>query len=72
MGQYGFITFHIKLLADAVIQASTSAAVTEAPAAPRKRKLAEEDIEIDAGGGVRRRMERMSITVEKEPTALKK
>jgi hypothetical protein len=60
------------LLADAVIQASTSAAVTEAPAAPRKRKLAEEDIEIDAGGGVRRCMEHMSITIEKEPMALKK
>jgi len=66
------MTFYIKLLADAVMQASTSAAVTALPAAPRKRKLVEEDIEIDSGGGVRRRMERMSIIVEKEPTVLKK
>jgi len=66
------MTFYIKLLADAVMQASTSAAVTASPAAPRKRKLVEEDIEIDSGGGVRRRMERMSIIVEKEPSVKKK
>jgi hypothetical protein len=72
LGQHRFITFHIKLLVDAVIQASTSAAATEAPAAPCKCKLTEEDIEIDAEGGVRRRMERMSINVKKEPMGLKK
>lgn len=54
------------------MQASTSAAVTASPAAPRKCKLVEEDIEIDSGGGVRRRMERMSIIVEKEPSVKKK
>jgi hypothetical protein len=60
-----------KLLADAVIQASRSTVAPATAAAPRKRKLTEEDIEIDSGGGVRRRMERMSITVEKEPTVQK-
>jgi hypothetical protein len=54
------------------MHASTSAVTTAAPAAPRKRKLTEEDIEMDSGGGVRRRMERMSISVEKEPTGQKK
>ena len=52
--------------------ASRSTVAPAMPAAPRKCKLAEEDIEIDSGGGVRRRMEHMSITVEKEPMVLKK
>jgi hypothetical protein len=60
------------MLADAVAQASRSKVTPVTPAAPCKRKLTEEDIELDLGGGVRRRMERMSITVEKEPAIQKK
>ena len=33
-------------------------------AVPRKRKLPDEVVVMDPGGGVRRRMERMSMTVD--------
>jgi hypothetical protein len=39
---------------------------------PRKRKFSEEDIAIDSGGGVRRRMERMSISVESDEGRVQK
>jgi hypothetical protein len=53
------------------MEASTSAVVPTVQA-PRKRKFTEEDIEVDVGGGVRRRMERMSIDAENEAMVSKK
>ena len=40
-------------------------------AVPRKRKLPDEVVMMDPGGGVRRRMERMLMAVDEEGVAKK-